>query len=234
MRRVLRILSVAVGMSLAMTGVAHAGPILMASGASTSMGSYSGYSPSAVIDQSGLEAGYVPGVTDFDTYVPATATLLGADTGNIWFSPSDVTTGSFDFALGGLFDITSFALWTDPQNAGLGVKDFELYADDNAAFSSPTFLGTYLALAGPGTNVESLNVGQIFGFAPVLASNVRMQILSNYGGFVIGISEAAFEMADTQGPAPAPVPEPTSFLLLGTGIALIAVRLRQRKVPQGR
>ncbi len=231
MRSILRFLSAAAGLSLALTGVAHAGPILMASGASTSMGSYPGYSPTAVVDQSGLAAGYVSGVTDFDGYVSATATLVGADPNNIWFSPSDVTTGSFDFDLGGLFDITSFALWTDPQNAGQNAKDFELYADDNAAFSSPTFLGTYLALAGPGLNNESLNVGQIFGFAPVLASNVRMQILSNYGGFVTGISEAAFEIADSQGPAPAPVPEPTSLVLLGTGIALVVVKVRQRKNP---
>jgi hypothetical protein len=229
MQRPTRVLSVAVGFTLAIASVAQAGPILMATGATTDMGSFNAtYSPTNAIDQSGLAAGYTSGVTDFDTFVASTSTLFGASGANPWFSAQGVFTGNFDFDLGGTYTLSSFALWNDPQDVGnQGIQDFSLYADDNSAFSSPTLLGSYTAAEGTGTfgNLEDLNLGQIFTFFSTEASFVRMAIESNYGSTsVTGFTEAAFEIA-----GPTPIPEPGSLLLLGAGVTGVVATLRKRK-----
>lgn len=195
----------------------YAGTMIQPAAASTNMGNFSGtYNPSFVINQSGLTAPYVSGVTNFDTYVPTTNTVNGGGGLNIWFSAQSVLTGNFEFDLGGSFNIESFALWTDPQAAAdQGVNSFALFADDNASFSSPSLLGNYNALEGTG---DANNFGQVFSFAPTVATHVRMQINSNYGStFVTGITEAAFEVV---------VPEPGSLALL----AMAPLALMRRRV----
>lgn len=197
--------------------VAQAGPMLQPSGASTNMGSFNTFEPIYAINQSGLAAPYVSGVTDFDTFVPSTATVGGGSSFNTWYSAAGNLTGNFDFALGGTYTIGSLAIWADPQGIGQGVNQFNLYADDNAAFSSPTLLGTYAAADGTG---NATNVGQVFGFAPTSASYVRMEILSNHGStLTTGMVEAAFETV---------VPEPGVAGVMGMGVAMVGVGRRRR------
>jgi hypothetical protein len=184
------------------------------------MGSFSAqYLPINTINQSGLAGAYVSGTTDFDIFTASTATINGGSSFNTWYSPSGTTTGNFDFDLGGLFDIESFALWADPQTAGQGINSFNLLADDNAAFSSPTLLGNYSAVEGLG---NANNFAQVFTFAQTSASNVRVQIVSNHGGPLTGFVEGAFEVTA--------VPEPaTGGLILMAG-GLLGVLARRRKL----
>lgn len=204
---------------------AHAGLMLQPAGISTDMGSFPTFEPVYAIDQSGLSASYVSGVTDFDDFVPTTTTDNGGSSFNTWFSASGNTTGQVDFDLGGTFNIGSFAYWADPQGIGQSINIFTLLADDNASFSSPTTLGTYNASDGPGSGPPSQNnannFGQVFEFTPTSASFVRLQILSNHGStLTTGISEAAFETV---------VPEPTSLGLLGGALLFGGRRSRRMR-----
>lgn len=193
---------------------AQAGTMLQPASASTNMGNFVSFEPVRAIDQSALAATYVSGVTNFDAFVPVTGTVNGGSGNTTWFST--ITTGNFDFDLGGSFNIESFALWADPQNIGQGVNAFSLLADDNALFSSPQLLGNYNAVNGI---PNATNFGQIFAFTPVVATHVRMQITSNHGSaLTTGMVEAAFEVV---------VPEPGSIgMVLGAGLGLLTLRRR--------
>lgn len=204
--------------STALSSQALAGSILQPAGASTDMGNFPTYGPTNAINQSGLSDSYVSGVTDFDSFVASTHTVGGGNSHNAWFAESGVTTGVFDFDLGGTFEIESFAFWADPQGIGQSVNSFTLLADDNADFSSPVILGTFNAADGPGgQNSDETNFGQAFGFTPTSASYVRMEIHSNHGSdSTTGISEAAFEL----------IPAPASLSLFGA--ALLGLSRRRR------
>lgn len=204
----------------AFVSVAHASTMLQPVSASTTMGSYSTqYLPTFAINQSALSANYSSGVTDFATFTASTPTSLNAGGSfNIWYSSQGVLTGNFDFDLGGLSTIDSFALWNDPQSAGQGVNSFRLYADNNASFTSAILLGNFSAVEGLGNS----NYAQTYSFSPTAASYVRIAILSNHGStFVTGISEAAFGASA--------VPVPAAVWLFGSGLlGLIGVTRRKK------
>lgn len=194
---------------------AHAGAIHQPASASTNMGSFGTFEPVYAHDQSGLTASYTSGVTDFDTFTASTATVGGGASFNTWFS-STSTTGNFDFDLGGTFTIESFVIWADPQGIGQGVNSFNLVADDDPSFSSPTLLGTFAAADGPGNSNQATNFGQVFTFPPTSAAYVRMEILSNHGStLTTGMVEAAFELG-----TPAPVPTMSGWMQVAFGALL--------------
>jgi hypothetical protein len=210
---------VAVGSSITFAPLALAGTIIQPTSATTGMGTVAspGYSPTHVIDQTGLTAPYTSGVTNFDTFVPATKTTAGGSGTNSWFSAAGNVTGNFDFDLGAPVAIESFALWPDPQTgAHQGPKNFNLIGSLDAAFTTPLALGSYVATEISG---DANNAGQIFGFTPTVARHVRMQITSNYGSASFtGMVEAAFEQS---------VPEPATPALLMTALAGICIRRRR-------
>jgi len=181
-------------------------------------------SPTNTINQSGLSTGYTSLVTDFDAYIAGNPSHDN-NLSTIWSSDPTTITGNFDFALGSSFTIQSLALWGNFDGA-LGVdtpKEFGLFADDNAGFASPTFLGNFIA------NIPIANPvsPQVFSFLPTDASFVRMQITSNNGGTnFTRFGEAAFEVQDAQS-----VPEPSSLAQLAlaslVGLGLAARRKRK-------
>jgi hypothetical protein len=168
-----------------------AGTMLQPASVSTGMGFFQpGFEPVNAINQTGLSAGYTSGVTDFTSFAATTNTVLGNGAGRAWFSTAGVTTGNFDFDLGGLNLISAFVLWNEPNVIHQGVNDFQLLADITPAFSSPVLLGTFNAVDGLG---NANNFGQTFIFAPTPAVYVRMVILSNHGSTTTtGFTEAAF------------------------------------------
>lgn len=196
----------------------HAASIYQPVGVSTDMGSFATFEPIFTIDQSGLAAGYVSGVTDFDTFVAATNTVSGGGSFNTWFSQSGDTTGNLEFDLGGSFAVDSLALWADPQGAGQTVNNFNLLADDNALFSSPILLGNFYAVDGTS---DATNFGQIFAFSTVVASHFRIEILSNHGStLTTGLVEVAFEAS------PVPVPGIVWAFVSALGLLYSAKRNR--------
>lgn len=200
---------------LLVIGPAQAGVVLQPAAVSTDMGEMS--PADNVRNQNGLSPGYTSLATDFDAYIAANPPHDGTSASRRWVSSISVTTGNFDFDLGGTFRIKSFALWNMGDDLGFNVIDFDLLADDNPAFSSPASLGTFAA--DPNTGPFSAVLPEAFTFAPAEASYVRMVINSNHGGATTSFGEAAFEV----------VPEPASLLLIALGgLALFAGRVRRR------
>jgi hypothetical protein len=207
---------------LGLAPAARAGLILQPTSASTNMGSSAG-SPGNTRNQSGLSAGYTSGVTDFDTYIASNPTHDSVLGNASWFSSINTTTGNFDFALGSTFILQSFALWNIGGNVGVNVRGFELLADDNAAFSSPTSLGSFTA--NPNTGPVFAVLPEVFTFAPTSAAFVRMRIISNNNDAPqTAFGEAAFEVQ-----SPTAVPEPGSLtLLVAGGLGLLGYARRRR------
>jgi hypothetical protein len=150
------------------------------------------------IDQSGLSVGYVSGVTDFDTY---TATHDTSTSPVTVFSATDLSSaGIVDFNLGSSFLIDRIAIW-GTDFPGLDMSSFDLSADDNASFTSPTALGTF----SPAAQSADPQLKQTFSFTPVSEQYFRLSSIVTSHGTQLAIGEVAFSA----------VPEARAWLGLG-------------------
>ena len=170
---------------------------------SNSMGTGDG-SIANTFNQTGLSAAYVSGVTDYDTYV---ATHPTNNSANAWASPRGPALGFIDYDLGAVFNLTSFALWT--QNNINGIRDFEILVDGILA-------GSFVAAQEAAANIAV----QKFDFAALSGQVVRLNVLSIYGGLNVNIGEVAFE-SDV-----AAVPMPAPLALVGLGILGLGLHRR--------
>lgn len=209
------LLAVALSASSALSGLAHAGTILGATGISASSGLPTGYSaPTALgnlIDQSGLSIGYVSGVTDFDSYTASTTACYGCTPGEDAFRElggvaSDVEgLGSITFDLGSTQSISGMAIWNQAGSASLNT--FDLWANGS-------LIGSY---AMNGNSQDFPQPASSFSFSTVTTQFVTMRITSNFGytGGTI-LNEVAFESASA-------VPEPESYALALAGLAVLGL-----------
>jgi len=200
-----------------LSNVANAGLILQVDSATSNMGEYAtSWVTDNAIDQSGLSIGYTSGIDDFDDYLALNPTQTTSPN-ETWFSISGVSSGFFDFSLGGIYNIESFALWNESQNGGQGVNAFNLYADDNINFTTATLLGNFSA-------IEGLNIAEVFEFSATAASYIRMEVLSNHGSSCcVGIMEVAFEVSTVD------VPEPSTLAIFALGMIGLASRRFKKK-----
>ena len=197
----------------AMTGVVHAGPIIQASSVWTD-GDYASYPIENIIDQSGLSANYVSGVNDFDEYVSTTTASYQAGASEILGSNAGGLT-DFYFDLGAVFSIDGLAIWNQWGSAAL--LSFDIYASADDSFDSRTFLGSYSIANGPATVP-----GYSFLFEDTLTQFISIDVTANAGAPFTQINEVAFRQSHA-----ASIPEPAFIILLGIGIACLALIRRK-------
>jgi hypothetical protein len=170
------------------------------------------------LDQSGLSANYIPGVTDFDSFV-ATTTHTAAFFGNEWFGEEFTNSASVTYDLGSVKLINKMALWNE-ESSGIGLLDL-LVSSDGVNFS------TLLSGLMPTDNSESSYFADVFTFATTSFRYIQMDmsrcpqplILASFESCAIG--EVAFNQV-------AAIPVPAAGWLMIAGLGGLAA-LRRRK-----
>ena len=169
-----------------------------------------------LIDQSGLSANYISGVTDFSTFVATTtatfaspwseATALGGAAGS---------TPDFIFDLGSVMSIDGVALWN--QLGGGSVLAYDIYGSVDGIGYSLFGSGS---LPDGGIDVPAYTSS----WTAASAQYVRLSVTSNNGSpSATRFNEIAFSQANT------PVPAPATIVLVGVGLAGIGWIRRDKR-----
>lgn len=204
--------SSAVILALALAGMntAVAGPILGATSAVINSGGAGFGSINDTFNQNGLSAGYVSGVTDFDTYIASAPSHTSTFSGFEWFSDAGTNSASVTYNLGVAHAIDAIALWNE-EAAGIGVLDL-FYSLDGVSFSA---LASGL-LPTDNTPFPDPYFADVFSFAAVNAQYVRFDMSScpqEPAGFTsCAIGEVAFREGQVNA---VPLPSVLSLGLLG-------------------
>ena len=128
----------------------------------------------AVIDQSGLSASYVTGVTEFYSYASTTESQ--------YYAPQTLgdASGALDnyyFDLGQEISLEAVAIWNQAGTASL--KDFDLYAATDDTFSTTTYLGSFSTIEAE--NNQNFSPGETFTFSEVTTRYLILDITANFG-----------------------------------------------------
>jgi hypothetical protein len=213
--------SVAICAALLASGSAQAGAIRSAVAGTVNSGGPGFGTLTETFNQAGLSAGYLSGVTDFDTYIGTNPTHTIGFAGFEWFSNSGTNSASVTYDLGASFNIDAMALWNE-ESSGIGLLDL-LVSNDGVNFSA------LLAGLAPADNPVGSSYGaEVFNFGSTSFRYMRMdmsrcpQAPSTFTACAIG--EVAFREASSND-----VPEPAALGLVLAGLAAAGVVGRRRR-----
>lgn len=179
---------------------------------------FPGYDVTALIDQSGLTAGFVSEVTDFDAYMagdPHHSWQLA----NEWFSAANLPGAVLTMDLGQVFRIQTAALWVDEYwGAGAVTVATSL---DGVTFTDVGASALSDWATGPQNYPADLvalsdNTGR---YVRLTLSGCPSPLSAPDGG--CGLGEVAFEVTT--------VPEPAAWALMIAGFGAVGATLRRRR-----
>lgn len=168
-----------------------------------------------VIDQSGLDKKYTPGLTEFETYI-ASNPRHGDALNTRWLSRSGISTAALTFDFGREVTLASLAWWDDHSTTNSVIR-----------LSTPA-LGAFKSFSP----VDATGTGpkvQVFDFRPVTTRYLTFQFEGcNRGGTTYtgcGLQEVAFAEGDLTA-----VPEPATWAMMILGFGAAGSALRRRRV----
>ena len=186
-------------LNLGLVSVAQAGVALAPTSISSPQGDFGGGNAlENIINQSGLSATYISGVTDFGSF---TATTTHSFPGNSGFTATESSgPQQFSFDLGALTTIIGIAIWN--TNSVGAVTSFELYSDTDFDFNN----GTSELLISDTPLLTGLEPApaQVFSFDAITTRYIH---INGTGSLAppdfYGLGEVVFEVVEPQGPVPA-------------------------------
>lgn len=168
-----------------------------------------------IIDQSGLDKKYLPGVTEFEDYI-ASNPRHGLDLHTRWLSESNLTSSILTFDFGQAVTLSKLALWDDFSTS-----------NSRFTFSTPDLVNfaSYKPIDAIGSSSPPV---QVFDFRDITTRYLTVQIEGCNQGRVswtgCGVQEMAFAEGVTGG-----VPEPATWALMLLGFGTAGAMLRRRR-----
>lgn len=168
-----------------------------------------------VIDQSGLDKTYVPGVTDFDEFIAADP-RHGESLNTRWLSKERTTSAILTFDFGAVVTLGKLALWDD-------------FSTTNSRFSFSTpDVANFASFRPVDANGTSRPPVQVFDFRDVSTRYLTVQIDGCNQGGTSWSGCGVHEMAFAEGVAGA-VPEPATWAMMILGFGAAGSILRRRR-----
>ncbi len=171
------------------------------------------------INQAGLSANYVSGVTDFGTFTTSGVTHTLVFSGFEWFSNSGTTAASVVYDLGSAKNLSGMALWNE-ESSGIG---FLTVSGSTDGVNFTTLLNNVTPIDNP---LAAYPV-EVFNWTAGSAQYIKFDMSgcpqALPGSFpACAIGEVAFNQVA--------IPEPETYALMGLGLGLVGWMARRRRV----
>lgn len=173
------------------------------------------YPADNLINQSGLSANYISGVTDFNAFTATTTVDSSIGVGGQAGIPQPSAPINFDIDMGSLVTIDAIALWTQGTGAA-SINTFDLIVSNASDFSAATTLGSFTMV-----NTDLPALANIFTFTAIQTQFIRLSATSNLG---YPIATRFNEFA-----ARSAVPLPAAVWLFGSGLLGLVGIARRKK-----
>jgi hypothetical protein len=175
-----------------------------------------GFTFDQTINQSGLSANYVSGVTDFSTYVASGPIHTRNNTPPNYAASFSLPPVNVDYDLGSTYNVQRMAFWNYPFNFSAGVIGMQVFTSSVPNFSTSFLAGTFTPVDDGNGDVNHV---QVFDVTDSNARYVRLHITAVDSTNGTGFSEVAWGASN--------VPEPTSLAALSLA-ALAGAVMRRR------